>query len=388
MWINKYQPKNLSQIRGQDSNIIKLKEFVTSFKKGKALLLYGLSGVGKTASVYALARELDKELIEINASDFRNKDQINLVLTNSIQQQSLFFKQKIILIDEIDGISGTKDRGGIAEIIKVIKESKFPVIITANDPYIQSISSLRRYCNLVEFKKLNYLTLNNILKDILTKENIRFDEKQIKLLAQRSGGDVRAAIIDLQSLYDGNNLLSLDHLDERDYKETIFNGMMLVLKSKDPNNLLELFDKLSLTFEDFTYWLEENLPVEYTKSDDLERAFEMLSRADVFKGRIMRWQHWRFMVYMLNLSTVGVALAKKEKYSGFPRFKPPTRLLSYWQLNRSLTYKNSIAEKLASQTMDSKAKIMQNFYLYKNVYTNQMGEELKLSLEEIKYITK
>jgi replication factor C large subunit len=97
------------------------------------LVLHGPPGTGKTASVHALARELDLELIEVNASDVRNKASINELLGAALGQQSLFFKGNVILVDEADGLSGTKDRGGLQAVLALVKEARYPVIITANE---------------------------------------------------------------------------------------------------------------------------------------------------------------------------------------------------------------------------------------------------------------
>ena len=107
-WIKKYEPKSSDDIVGQEDAVKYLKEFITNPKKRKkkAIILYGPSGNGKTSSVYAISNELDLELIEVNASDFRNKDKIESTIGQSSKQMSLFGKSKIILVDEIDGLSG------------------------------------------------------------------------------------------------------------------------------------------------------------------------------------------------------------------------------------------------------------------------------------------
>ena len=53
-------------------------------------MIYGPSGTGKTCSVYAIANELGHEVVEVNASDMRNAEQINQKVGNAINQQSLF----------------------------------------------------------------------------------------------------------------------------------------------------------------------------------------------------------------------------------------------------------------------------------------------------------
>ena len=118
----KYAPKNTKQIFGQDKAVALLKDFVQNYKhrKEKAALIYGPIGNGKTSSVYAIIKELDYDILEINSSDLRNKKAIGEFLRSAMGQQSLFFKPKVILIDEIDNFSGMKDRGGIPELVKAL----------------------------------------------------------------------------------------------------------------------------------------------------------------------------------------------------------------------------------------------------------------------------
>ena len=110
--VHKYKPKGIKEIEGQDLQIEKLKDFIInhSRQKKKAVLIYGPSGIGKTSTAYAIANDLNYEIYETNASEFRNSEQINQKVGNAIKQQSLFAKGKIILVDEIDGLSGHQDR--------------------------------------------------------------------------------------------------------------------------------------------------------------------------------------------------------------------------------------------------------------------------------------
>ena len=68
-------------------------------------------GTGKTTLAHVLAYDMEYELYELNASDMRNKSSLNERLKPVLEQKSLFESGKVILIDEVDGISG-EDRGG------------------------------------------------------------------------------------------------------------------------------------------------------------------------------------------------------------------------------------------------------------------------------------
>ncbi|RLJ01257.1 MAG: replication factor C large subunit, partial [Candidatus Aenigmatarchaeota archaeon] len=145
-WVEKYAPKKLNEIIGQSKAISQFLEWYEKWKPGdKAAMFYGQTGRGKTALVYAFANEKGLDVVEVNASDWRNKDVIEEVLGRASKQMSLFRRGKIILVDEVDGIAGREDRGGVGALIKVIKESKFPIVLTANDPYDKKLAQLRQY---------------------------------------------------------------------------------------------------------------------------------------------------------------------------------------------------------------------------------------------------
>ena len=49
-------------------------------------------------------------------------------------------------MDEVDGMAGNEDRGGMAELIQLIKKSKIPVVCMCNDRNHQKIRSLSNHC--------------------------------------------------------------------------------------------------------------------------------------------------------------------------------------------------------------------------------------------------
>ena len=111
-------------------------------------------------------------------------------------------------------------------------------------------------------------------------------------------------------------------------------------------------------------WLDANLPEEYARPEDLARAYDALSKADVFQRRIRRWQHWRFLVYINALLTAGVAVAKDKKYEKFVQYKPTGRLLKIWWANQKSMKKKAIAEKIAHKTHSSKKDILKSTMPY------------------------
>lgn len=357
LWTNKYAPVSSKDLFHPSTS--KVLEFIVGFRsqKKKAILLYGPPGSGKTSTIHAFAKERNLELIEVNASDFRNADKINEKVGNAVKQMSLFAKQKLILVDEVDGLAGNEDRGGISALIGLIKTTTFPIVCIANDAWNSKLSGLRKVCNLVDWSAPNYLSINKLLISILKKEGISFDDSVVKSIARRCGGDVRAAVTDLQCLVASSKLDAggVNDIDERAHSDTMFDALIKILKSSDVSLALSAFDNVEEDINQRILWLEENLPLEYS-GKDLCSAFDKLSKADVFFGRIRRWQHWRFLVYVNALISAGVAVSKTEKKPGFTKYQPPKRILKYWIAKQKKALRQSIAGKLASVSHCSSRK--------------------------------
>ncbi len=204
----KYAPRSLKEFVNQEKAVKRVLSFLRNFGKErvKALLLYGPPGTGKTCLVRALARDLKYDLIELNASDKRDAREIRKVIGNAVAQRSLSGRPKLILLDEIDGIQGREDRGGVSEVIKIIQATNYPIILTANDPYNPKLRGLRNYVELVEFKKLGKRDLRKILERICKKEGIKFEPSALDLIITFSKGDARSAINDLEMVSYGRKV--------------------------------------------------------------------------------------------------------------------------------------------------------------------------------------
>ncbi len=388
-WCEKHRISCFSDVKGQELAIDKVKNFLRNFPAKKAVILHGPAGTGKTSLAYAIAFELEAEIIELNASDLRNKEKISSIVGPASQQMSLFKKNKIILLDEVDGISA-RDRGGLSELISLIELTGFPMIMTANDIWDQKFSVLRQKCELVQLKEIDYKTIVKILMSTSEKEGFFVSADVITSIAIKSRGDIRAAINDIQMLADtnDNNLISRE-ITERDKEQSIFAALQYVFKNcKIDEKMLNIFEDVNLPIDDIFLWIEENIPHEY-HGIELARAFEALSKADVFRGRIIRQQYWRFMVYEYFLLGAGVASSKSTNRTGWTSYKRPSRILKIWLNNQRTKKKKTICKKYARYCHINLARAMQEFMLIKVILKNtEIRKELDLSDEEIEYLDK
>jgi len=392
----KYAPENLDQVFGQQKAVEALKDFVVNYKtkKQKAALLYGPIGNGKTCSVYALTKELDYEILEINSSNLRNQEAMKTFLNSALGQQSLFFKPKLILIDEIDNLSGVKDRGAIQALTKAIEKSSFPVILTANDPFNSKLKTLKKVSQMIEFHKLQYRTVSHALQWVAQQEGIEYEEKAINSLARQVDGDLRGALIDLQAnaIDKKFSFADLEGISDRKRTESIMSALSIIFKSSSVDNALPALNDVDLKMNEIMLWLDENLPKEYLDPSSLARAYEHFSRADVFSGRIRRQQHWRFLVYINNLLTAGISSAKDKKNSTFIPYKQTMRLLKIWQAKMRLAKKKEIARKLSVVTHTSKKVAINQIPYFQQIFRNsdssQLIKELDLNEEEVSWLKK
>ncbi len=386
MWVEKYRPKNINEIKGQDEAVSKVKEFIKNFGKGKnAIILYGTPGTGKTSLAYAIANEVDSEIFELNASDLRNKERLKEVLKPAIEQKSLKKENKIVLVDEVDGISD-EDYGGLPQLLEIIDSSPTPMIITANDIWGKKFNTLRKKCEVVQLKEINYNNIKLILQNISEKEGMNLDGDLLTEIAIKAKGDLRAAINDLQTLYQMKSFVPII-IDERNKETDIFNSLRRIFKEKPSEELLNIFDSVNMPIDEIFLWMEENIPAEY-KGEELARAYELLARADIFKGRIYKQQYWRFLVYENIFLSYGIASSKKNPKVGFTSYKKPERILQIWLNNQKTAHKKTICEKYAQYVHISQKRAMTEFPVIKQILKSnfQIQKELKLNEDEIGYL--
>lgn len=386
VWNEKYRPDSFEDIKGQNEAVYKIKNFVERFpQKKKAIILHGAPGAGKTSMAHVIAKETGSEIFELNASDLRDKNRLKGILKPAMEQKSLVNKDKIILVDEANGITGT-DRGGVQELARLVEESEYPVIITVNDPWIKKLSPLRKKCEMVQMKQPAPESISKILKVIMEKEGFYLPDAIIDKIAKNSRGDIRAAVNDLQSASKLENPSEV-LFDERNKDEGIFQALKQIFKEEPSKDSLWVFDSVDMNLDDIALWIEKNVPYEY-KKQELDRAFDFISKADIFKGRIYKKQHWRFLVYINALLSYGVASAKEESKEDFTKYKKPTRILKIWMHNQKIAKKKTIAQKYAEKVHTSTNRAMKEFPLIKQVINSDesIKKELKLSNEEIEFL--
>jgi replication factor C large subunit len=392
-WTERYRPDSLKEILGNNKAISELHEWAKSWERGVpitgAAILYGPAGVGKTSAALALAREMDWEYIEMNASDIRTAGSIEHIAGPASKSSTFSGNRRLVVLDEADNLHGNADRGGAAAMLRLVRNTGQPVILIANE-YYEIERPLRDAAKGIQFRSIRSSTIASALREICKKEGIACDPDALVMIAERAGGDLRSAVNDLQAAALGQSELRPEDIAtaERDVKASIFKVLEIIFKGTDAVQALQASYSLDESPEDLVHWIDENLPLAY-EEEDLFRGYDRLSRADVFLGRVRKRQNYGLWRYAGFLMTGGVQAARENRRHGYIAFRPPGLWRRLGQSRKARSIRDSAAKKIAQKCHVSaafaRAELMDfiGFILKDKRLAPGVAAELNLDAEEI-----
>lgn len=361
-WAEKHRPRSLKDVLGNPSAVSQLRTWAEAWEAGrpkkKAVVLVGAPGIGKTSACHALAADFGWGLVEMNASDKRNADAVRRVATRGALYQTFaadgtYLRReegglKLIILDEADNLFGREDYGGVGAIADTVRQTEQPIALVVNDYYelTRRSSALKTLGQRITFYRPRKDIVAKILVRIGDAEGVRVDGEVLDYIAERSRGDIRGAINDLQALAVGRervtegNLLALGYRDE---SKEVFDALGDIFRSGDLAAARRSTYGLDEDPERFILWVDENLPREYRDLEDLGRGLRALSRADEYLGRVRRTKQYGLWRYASDLMTGGVAVARERSYAGGP-FRFPLWLV---KMSRSRSLRSTLDSLLA-----------------------------------------
>lgn len=366
MLAEKYRPLKISEYIGQKDSVNSFLKWMKEWKPGRAVIFHGPPGVGKTSLVYAFASENSLDLIETNASNLRSSKELKEKIKSSVSQRSLMKRGKIFLFDEIDGISGYEDKGGVREMINIIENTQHPIVLIANDPYKKKLIELRNKANLISFKKLTVWDVMKKLQSIVDVEKVSVDREHIRSIAKKSEGDLRSAINDLEVIYRSSKATAEEvlHLGLREREVSIFNALKEIFKTDSARKARDVIGNVNKDPDEIFWWIENNIVNEYEDPQEVASAFEMLSRADVLRNRIHSKQNWKLLAYVIDLMTGGVAVSKKAPYKKFSRYQYPQNIMIMARTKKFRALEKEILTRMGKELHCSKRKVRWEFLPY------------------------
>uniref|UniRef100_A0A669P561 Replication factor C subunit 1 n=1 Tax=Phasianus colchicus TaxID=9054 RepID=A0A669P561_PHACC len=372
LWVDKYKPASLKAIigqQGEQSCANKLLRWLRSWHKNtsedgqaktnkpggkddgasfKAALLSGPPGVGKTTTASLVCKELGYSYVELNASDTRSKNSLKEVVAESLNNTSIkdfcsgtsssVSGKHVLIMDEVDGMAGNEDRGGIQELIGLIRHTKIPIICMCNDRNHPKIRSLVHYCFDLRFQRPRLEQIKGAMMSIAFKEGLKIPPPAMNEIILAANQDIRQVLHNLNMWCAKEKSLTYDEAKtdasraKKDIKLGPFDVVRKVFAAGEEASRMSLIDKSDLFFHDYSLaplFVQENYvhvkPA--AAGGDLKKHLMLLSRAadsicdgDLVDKQIRTKQNWNLLPTQAIYSSVLPGELMRGYMSQFPVF--------------------------------------------------------------------
>uniref|UniRef100_A0A671E1B0 Replication factor C subunit 1 n=1 Tax=Rhinolophus ferrumequinum TaxID=59479 RepID=A0A671E1B0_RHIFE len=374
LWVDKYKPTSLKTIigqQGEQSCANKLLRWLQNWHKSpseekkhakfgkfagkddgssfKAALLSGPPGVGKTTTASLVCQELGYSYVELNASDTRSKNSLKEMIAESLNNTSIkgfcsseearsVSTKHALIMDEVDGMAGSEDRGGIQELIGLIKHTKIPIICMCNDRNHPKIRSLVHYCFDLRFQRPRVEQIKGAMLSIAFKEGLKIPPPAMNEIILGANQDIRQVLHNLSMWCARSKALTYDqakadsHRAKKDIKLGPFDVARKVFVAGEETAHMSLVDKSDLFFHDYSIaplFVQENYlhvkPV--AAGGDMKKHLMLLSRAadsicdgDLVDRQIRSRQNWSLLPTQAIYASVLPGELMRGNMTQFPTF--------------------------------------------------------------------
>tara|TARA_B110000444_G_scaffold261552_1_gene315158 strand:+ start:3411 stop:4946 length:1536 start_codon:yes stop_codon:yes gene_type:complete len=403
-WTERYRPKSESHLEGNEAQRRKIRDWLSKWQGGmpkkKALLLVGPPGVGKTTVARAVAQDMGWSVIELNASDARNAAAIRKAATQGATHRSLFHnpddkeQRTLILLDEVDHLSGglkkvnqdklnkalmgdevggnpvtfSGDSGGKAELLRLLNETKQPVILACNEimglwgkgsTWRSTRDRFQKHMITLNFERANDDALRRIARRVLKSEDIEFEAQAIEKLVERNPGDLRALVRDLQVIsatIDGiltpEVVNSFIESGERDISIEVFPGLDKLYRCSTANEAVIAGRTIDKSPSELLNWIHWNNPSLISDKNTLKRGNQALSLSSKMLSAQYDNTAHRSWYWSGQLSGLAASVVNKNPFGGkiYPSYP------NFLRIN-STNVRPSIIEQLAKGPGISKSTV-------------------------------
>lgn len=413
LWVDKYKPTSLKTIIGQQGDqscANKLLRWLQNWHKSpsedrkhakfgkfagkddgssfKAALLSGPPGVGKTTTASLVCQELGYSYVELNASDTRSKNSLKDIVAESLNNTSIkgFYSsgaassvsmKHALIMDEVDGMAGNEDRGGIQELIGLIKHTRIPIICMCNDRNHPKIRSLVHYCFDLRFQRPRVEQIKGAMMSIAFKEGLKIPPPAMNEIILGSNQDIRQVLHNLSMWCAQSKALTYDQAKadsqraKKDIKLGPFDVARKVFAAGEETAHMSLVDKSDLFFHDYSIaplFVQENYihvkPV--AAGGDMKKHLMLLSRAadsicdgDLVDRQIRSKQNWSLLPTQAIYASVLPGELMRGYMTQFPTF--PSWLGKHSSTGRHDRLVQDLALHMSLRTYSSKRTINMDY---------------------------
>jgi len=322
MWSEKYRPQDLTDLIGNEDARKFFVGWFEKWKKGtKPLLLVGPPGIGKTTLANIAGKNFGYDMISLNASDVRNKKNIQEILEPVLGNQTVLGKP-MIFVDEVDGVHGRSDYGGVEALINILKEPTVPIILAANNDSSDKMKKIKKTVKTISLRPLPPRLLQLYLNMVLAKENVHINSGRLINLISESNGDIRSMLNSAQALVTGFEPLTEKTFESLDVEE----GINAFYKAQSIDEARAVLYSMRINPREKINAFYSSIITSNISNLELEKFLQVISEADMLYGRIMKTQEWRLLRY---LDSILLSLYKKDTTIRYSQYN-----LSWQVLNR------------------------------------------------------
>jgi len=321
------EPK-ISDFVGNENSRKKIIEWFVKWENGsKPILLVGPPGVGKTSFVHALSREFNIDLVELNASDTRNKNMLAQIVFPIFSNASLTGKNYVLFLDEIDGISKREDSGGLDFLVELFKEPTIRVIMAANKSN-EAVKKISKVSKTVTFApippRLSMLYLDKILK--IQNSSLKVNNKLE--LVRNSNGDIRSLLNSAQVMTAGYSTakrpvveIDIENMINQFFSSNTFDDALEIVRRADVSYSDPRFGQSSEDRrKDVLAALFASIVMSKIEMATLSTLLDRLSELDVILSRSLVMRNWKILRYFPLILTKSLFYESRSKYIRYNRY--------------------------------------------------------------------
>lgn len=321
MWSEKYRPKSLLEMIGNEEAKQSFVKWIAKWIKGtKPLLLVGPPGIGKTTMALLGAKQFGYDLISLNASDVRNKQRIQEIL-NPVMGNAGILGKMMIFVDEVDGIHGRSDFGGVAALTDILKEPTVPIVLAANSDTSDKMKEIKKVTTTIRMNPIPPRLLRFYLDAILKKEGASLKIGTMIKLVLDSRGDIRSILNSAQVLVSG-----FEPQTEKSFETTdVEFAINSFFKAKSKEEAMAVLYSLKIDPQEKINAFYSSIITSRLEIQEVEEMLDVISEADMLYGRIMREQQWRLLRY---LDSILIRLYRKDAAIRYSQYNLPWPLIT------------------------------------------------------------
>lgn len=289
MWVEKYRPKSVEEMVGNEKVRISLISWLRKWQKGsKAALLVGPPGIGKTTLARLLAKMERYNMVELNASDTRTRETLSRKIGEATRSESLVAQRTLIFLDEIDGITGRADYGAVEFVKEAVRQSMNPILMAANDEESDQVRKLGEVCQVFKLRPPPPREIVMYLKHILEEEGLEIGDERLSEIAVVCRGDIRYAI----------NMLQAGLSESKERSITTQESITLFLSSKDESEAMDALSMYPGQPRDKVREIFSSIVRSRVRGEKRGRMLRCISDADILLGRINATGNWRLLRHL------------------------------------------------------------------------------------------